>query len=194
MQQAQRAAWRLGVVIFTCITVTGLAPRASAATVYLEDSPAAQELMDEAATLAEQQRFGEAAQRLQRVAAEFADKLMPAEPGLFVDAGLRVRAMLLDRPELLGAYRERFEPEAQRALADVPRDPRGLPDAAALSRVVEAYGLTEAGLEASLMLAGVRLEQADPEGAAEALASLDAVAGAASVRPDATTRWPPRRR
>ena len=159
----------------------GVTPRALAATVYLEDSPAAQELMDEAVSLAGQQRLGEAAQRLQRVAAEFPDKLMPAEPGLYVDAGLRVRAMLLDRPELLAAYRERFGPEAERALADVPRDHRGLPDAAALSRVVEAYGLTEAGLEASLMLAGVRLEQADPEGAAEALAPLEALPDAAPI-------------
>ena len=173
MQQAQRAAWRLGVVILTWAAVAAPAPRAAAATVYLEDSPAAQELMDEAATLAEQQRFGEAAQRLQRVAVEYPDKLMPAGPSLYIDAGLRVRSLLLERPELLGAFRDRYAAEAQRALADVPTGDSGLPDPAGLARVVEGYGLTAAGLEASLTLAGVRLEQADAAGAAEALEGLD---------------------
>ena len=47
---------------------------AQAAAVYLEDSPAALELADEAAQLRAQGRLGEAAQRLQRLVETYPDK------------------------------------------------------------------------------------------------------------------------
>jgi len=160
--------------------------------VYIEDSPAAQELADEAQTLAEQDRHGEAAQRLQQIIDEYPQKLMPTDDGAYRDASLWVRDRLASDAALLTAYRKRFSPVAERALAEalsieavgaggltdgpmegfgaakhsnVVTDSGLVADSGGVRGVWGRYALTPAGLDAALWLAGRSLESGDGLGA-----------------------------
>lgn len=139
------------------------------AAVYLEDSPAAMRLADEARELQTRDRAGEAAQKLQQIVDEYPDKLMPRDDGGYTDARLWVRRRLLDDAALREAYHGRFDAVAQRVLEEArPRGMAGEQDAA--REVLRRYPLTPAGLDAALRLAGGHVERGDGPAAAAALA------------------------
>ena len=165
----RRVAWAL---VLTGLIAASPRPSAQGA-VYLEDSPAAKELADEADRLLAEGRAGEAAQRLHRVVDEFPDKLMPRDTQLYVDARLWVRQRLAADDSLLQAYRARFAAEAEKALADA-QEAAGEQRAARVRAVWETYALTPAGLDAALYLAGTLLEKADVDGCAAVLSELPA--------------------
>ncbi|MEM6458088.1 MAG: PQQ-binding-like beta-propeller repeat protein [Planctomycetota bacterium] len=155
-------AWVAAAVLMVCA-----APSAWPA-VYIEDSPAAQELADEAADLLRQGRAGEAAQRLQRVIDTYPDKLMRRGDGSYCDARRWVRGRLAEDEALRSAYRRRFDAAAAQALGVAMATP-GSGREPALSAVRQRYPWTGPGLDAALAVAGLRAERADPAGARRAL-------------------------
>lgn len=152
----------------------GAVSRASA-TVYLEDSPAAQDVADEAESHAREGRWGEAAAGFQRLIEEFPHKLMPGPDESYTDAVRWAERRLAEEPALLAAYRRRYGPEAERALDRAREMAGGWPaETDAVVAVWRRYALTSAGLEAALWLAGQRVERADAAGSGSV---LEAVAG-----------------
>ncbi|MCH8284548.1 MAG: hypothetical protein IIC20_08220 [Chloroflexi bacterium] len=139
---------------------------------YIEDSPAAQDLADEAFELRDQGRFADAVQKLQRVVDEYPHKLMPCGDRTYTDALLWVRRELLEDDRLLAAYRSSFGPAAGRAVglamptAQSPIDPEALRD------VVSRYNVTPAGLDAGFALCAYYLERAEGRDASGVLDEL----------------------
>lgn len=163
-QQALRHQWR-----WLLLAAVFAFPGPTDAAVYLEDSPAALRLADEAQDLQERDRAGEAAQKLQQIVDEYPDKLMPRDDGGYTDARLWVRQRLLDDTPLREAYHRRFDTTAQRLLDEA--EPAGLAsEQAAVLEVLERYPLTPAGLDAALRLAGRHIEAGDGPAATAALA------------------------
>ncbi len=138
----------------------GQAPTVTRQPVYIEDSPAAQDLADQATQLRDEGRFAEAVQRLQRVVDEYPYKLMPKADGSFTDAVLWVRAEIKSDQRMLGAYRALFGPAAQRQVALAMPTPASPIDTTALQEVLTRYTLTRAGLDAGLALGAYHLERA----------------------------------
>lgn len=134
--------------------------------VYIEDSPAAVEIVDEAMSLRDQGRLADAAQRLQRVIEQYPHKLMLVSQGQYQDAMIWVRRLLVSDAALLEAYRSKYAATAERELG-LALQPRV--NAAALEAVVATYELTPAGLDAALLLAGWYLEQAEAGSSASVL-------------------------
>ncbi|MEZ6190332.1 MAG: PQQ-binding-like beta-propeller repeat protein [Phycisphaerales bacterium] len=138
--------------------------------VYIEDSPAAQDLAEEALELRDQGRLADAAQKLQRVIEEYPHKLMLVSESSYTDALLWVRGKLLDDAELLRAYRSLYGPAAEREVNQaMPTADRAL-DVEALREVLARYTLTHAGLDAGLALGAYHLERAE---GGDALGVLD---------------------
>lgn len=156
-------AW--GALAGGLLLATAAGP-AWSASVYIEDSPAALELADEAQRLADAGNAGSAASVLQGISRSYANKLMPTDDGGYTDALLWVRQKIASDPALLRAYRNRFSPEAERALADAVAAGG---DEAEVWAVWDRYAWTPAGLDAALRLAGQRIERGDAAGAAAAL-------------------------
>ena len=164
-------ALRAGVWLAVVVAVLGAAAtRAAAQTgmmqaalsqVYVEDSPAAQELIDRAGHLREQGRYTEAAAVYVQVLEQFPMKLMRLEGSLYTDAARWVRRSIADDAPMLEQFRAAYEPEAARQLAAARAE--GL-DEPALHAVVSLYGLCPSGLEAALDLAALYVERG--EGAA----------------------------
>ncbi|MEX0655380.1 MAG: PQQ-binding-like beta-propeller repeat protein [Phycisphaeraceae bacterium] len=140
-------------------------------TVYIEDSPAAAELFDEAQSLRRQDRLGDAAEHLQEVIERYPHKLMPTdEAGGYEDAVVQAYRKLLDDRTLREAYRDRYGATAQRRLDEALAP---WPDGAALEAVARRYAMTEAGFEAGLLLAGYYIERADGRSAASVLDTFE---------------------
>ncbi len=150
--------------------------------VYIDDSPTARQLAKQADRLIEQDRVVEALRALQTVIERYPYKLMPRAERLHVDALVHVRQRITGNPALLDAYRRQFEPAAKRALDQATANGNDLD---ALASVAQRFGPCSAGLEASLRLAGLLLESADPTAAA---AVLDAVATHPDIKSHAA-RW-----
>ncbi|MFA9477858.1 PQQ-binding-like beta-propeller repeat protein [Phycisphaerales bacterium AB-hyl4] len=171
----------MGTLSRTCLVLVliwgwggGLAAgQANRPTVYIEDSPAAQELFDEARSFRRQDRLADAAERLQRVIDEYPHKLMridEAGEDVYEDALLQVHRALLNDRSLREAYRSRYSGRAQRRL-DEALEP--WPDGEAMERVARRYTMTRPGLEAGLLLSGWYLERADGRSAASVLDTLE---------------------
>ncbi|MBB6431481.1 outer membrane protein assembly factor BamB family protein [Algisphaera agarilytica] len=143
-------------------------PQPALAAVYLEDSPAALQLADEAADLQAQGRLGEAAQKLQDIVDEYPGKLMPIDETGYTDAHRWVRQRLAGDEALLSAYRRRFSAVAERALQDALAGESDQREARVMA-LLESYPLTPAGLEAAFLLTGLQLERGDGDGAAAML-------------------------
>ena len=141
-------------------------PRVS---VYLEDSPAAQELVHRAERLRAQDRLAEAAAVYQQVIEQYPHKLMARGKAMHTDAVRWIRGTLLSDDQLFTAYRGLYTADSQRVLkaACTPA-----PRAEALEEVLARYEICRAGLEAGLMLAALYLEQANPEHAGLVLDEL----------------------
>jgi len=141
--------------------------QAGNARVYVEDSPAAQQLMREAQELAGGDRPTRAVRRLQRVIERYPHKLLPQQPGIYLDATEAVRRRLLEKPALLQAYQRVYRAKAGRLL-EAAQSPE--PALAKLETVSERYPVTEPALEAQLTAAGLYLERGD---LSAALATLE---------------------
>jgi outer membrane protein assembly factor BamB len=168
-RRALAAALAVGLLATTNLALAQAPPQPQAP-VYIEDSPAAQDMLDEAAHLRRQDRLAEAAAKYQAVIEQYAQKLTTVSPQLYTDMSRWVRQQIASDADLLAAYRRSYEATAQRALeqASVPQV-----DADALAAVLGRYALCSAGLEAGLRLAGVCLERADGIEAAAVLDSLE---------------------
>ncbi|MHC4996910.1 MAG: outer membrane protein assembly factor BamB family protein, partial [Planctomycetota bacterium] len=138
--------------------------------VYVQDSPAAQELIYASQDRLDKEEPDEAARLLQQVFDEHASKLMEHDEdgvtsggGAMMSVGPRYsearrvaqRALGKD-PVLLASYRAQFEPLAAKALE------RAGGDRDDLGNVLRLYGMTRSGLEAALRLAGLGIESGDP--------------------------------
>ena len=141
----------------------------ASATVYIEDSPAAEELIEQARHLQQQDRQTPAALKYQEVIEQYAGKLLAVNDGTYTDAARWVQRTLLADAKLLAAYRQAHEPAAARELA---RALRHGADEAALAPVFDRFAVCRSGLEAGLSLAAVCLEHARPGDAAVILDEL----------------------
>lgn len=151
----------IGAVVGQVLVVPGQPGQGVHQPVYIEDSPAAQDLAAEALDLRGQRRLADAAQKLQRVIDEYPHKLMPVSESSYTDALLWVRGKLLDDAELLNAYRSLYGPAAEREVKQaLPTADRSL-DVEALRQVLARYTLTRAGLDAGLALGAYHLERAE---------------------------------
>jgi len=149
--------WRSATVAaaFLWLALAGPAS-ASSPRVYVEDSPAAQSLVDKARQLRRQERPVDAVKSLQRVIEDYPDKLMATGPDRYVSARRWVTDRIRGEPELLATYARVFEPVAAGELdrADGRSDWR---------RVMTRFPLTPSGLEAGLRLAASWLAIARPD-------------------------------
>lgn len=131
--------------------------------VYVDDSPAAAEVLAQLDALVSRGSEGEAVRSLQHLLETEPDRLVP-DPGdgaLFRPVRAMVHAALLSRPGLLSRYRTSIGPVAARALAGG--------DAAGVER---SSLLTEAGFDAALAVAGAQLESGSFDAARLTVAQL----------------------
>jgi len=143
--------------------------------VYVEDSPAAADLMAEATRLREQDRLADAVAVYQKVIDQYGQKLLQLDERRYVDAVLLVQRELAGNEELLEAYASVFEPSARRMLDEALG--QSLPEDA-LRAVFERYPMTLSGRRAGLQLAGVCLERGGASDALGVLGRLESLPGA----------------
>lgn len=173
----------LGVILLSgrLHRVNGQAGRGVQQPIYIEDSPAAQDLGYEASELVDEGRFADAAEKLQQIIDEYPHKLMPTGELSYTDATLWARGELRADEHLLEAYRSLFGPAAEReAGLGMPTAGRDT-DAEILRGVLSGYTLTRAGLDAGLALGAYHLERAE---GGDALGVLDELAN----HPDLSTQ------
>ncbi len=137
--------------------------------IYVEDSPAVQQLLEQAAELRNQDRPADALDIYHRINTEHPDKLIHTGESVYVDAVFRVRRELLNDEQLLSLYRRIYEPEAKRNLESASREERPID---AVSAVFSRYLLTPTGMEAGLLLASQYMERADFLSAGDVLDQL----------------------
>lgn len=158
---------------FTAIVLLTLTLTAAAQTtltpVYIDDSPAAQDLIDEARHLRSQDRLDDAAAKFQQVLDELPYKLMRIDGEIHTDTHRWVRRQIRLDDALLKAYRARFEPVAQRMLAQATEEAS---PGDAYQVLVNRFILCRSGLEAALRLAAMELEQGAAGNAASVLDDL----------------------
>jgi outer membrane protein assembly factor BamB/tetratricopeptide (TPR) repeat protein len=134
--------------------------------VYMDDSPAAQDGLARALELAGVGNLDEAVRVLQRLLDENADQLVQEsanDADLYVSVRSRVHAALLSTPALLERYRALELPTARALLATDQTE-----------RCERTRLLTAPGLEAALRLAQNHIDRARFPGAYRLLLSLDA--------------------
>ncbi len=158
-----RWPWILGGLLI-CAWVTSDSIQGQ---VYIQDSPAAEELLAQAADRFQRNEPEEAARLAQKVIEEYGSKLMELETGVYVEARQVVTRRLLEHEAWLGAYERLYESLAARALAEAGHNRD------ALTAIAGRYGLTEPGLQAGLRLAGLGLLEGQGEMATEILARLE---------------------
>jgi len=139
---------------------------AYSAQVYVQDSPAAAELLAAARDRIEKDELDEAARLIQQVFDEHGRKLLEREDGGYAEARRLAEGLLADHAALLDLYRQLHEPEAAAAL-----DQAGASHEKLLG-VIHRYALTESGLTAALRLAGLAMEAGQTETAAVILEQL----------------------
>ncbi|MFM9956463.1 MAG: PQQ-binding-like beta-propeller repeat protein [Phycisphaerales bacterium] len=150
----------------SCAFCTTPASAQVVGSVYMDDSPSAQDGLIRAVELAQVGNLDEASKVLQRLLDESAELLLlesPADADLFVTVRRRVHAELIANPRLLERYRA-LENPAARALLDTDQ----------ISRAERTRLLTSAGLDAALRLAQQFVDGARFHAAARLLADLDA--------------------
>lgn len=135
--------------------------------IFLDDSPAAQELVSEAHRLRRDGRPVDAVVVYQQVVDQHARRVLRLDERRYLDAQRWVEMELLGDPQLLQVYRRVMEPMAQRQLMLAMQSPQ---QAEGLEKVVQNYRLCTVGFEAALRLAGLYLEQGNAD---DAMAVLD---------------------
>lgn len=142
----------------------------AAVPIYIEDSPAAQEMVADAQHLHGQGRLAQAVVKYQQLIEQGDAWLMADDTGLYTSVSRWVQRELQADADLLDTYRRAHEPLASSALSHVdPADP-----IKALESLVGRYRLCRSGLEAGLRLASLYLERGS---AFDAQAALDDLAG-----------------
>ncbi len=163
-ERCLRAAGLLLIALPICVVgqvAPGPATRQVQRPIYVEDSPAAQDLAVEALELRDAGEYVQAAQKLQEIVDTYPHKLMQVSESSYVDGLLWVRQTLRDDADLLSAYRSLFGAKAARLAAEaMPTSDRPV-DAEALRDVLSQYTLTRAGLDAGLALGSHHLERAE---------------------------------
>lgn len=156
-----------GALALACLLL-GLGAGASIAQpenpVYVDDAPAAEQVLGEIDGLLGRDNAAEAVRALQRLLETEPDRLINerADPDLYRSVRDRVHAALLVEPALLDRYRATVGPSARAALE------RG-----EAQRVEIAMLLTEAGADAAIQLASERYRRADFDAALRLLAPLE---------------------
>lgn len=145
---------------------------------YVEDSPAAQDLLEQARQTLSLNRPADAVTMYQQLLEGFPGKLIDAGDRTYMDVAKFTAKEIRTNEALLAAYRQATNALAQRALASA----RGEED---LDAVVTRYGLTPAGLDAALKIAALRIERADM---LDALSVLDPLADHPDIDTQAK-RW-----
>lgn len=130
------------------------------AQVYVQDSPAAAELLNAAEDRLGKEEFDEAARHVQQVFDEHGDKLLEQKEGGYAEARHVGAALLLKNAKLLTTYRQLHEPLAARALKSAGAD------RTKLGAVLNGYELTDSGLRAAFTAAALDLEAGEGETAA----------------------------
>ena len=128
----------------------------------VNESPAAEHLIDQAEHQLSLEQYGEAAAIFQTILNEYGARLLIQEQGLYIEAAHWVAQRVRQDEALLAAYRNLHEPAAERALNQAKTP---YPERSHLEAVRRRYGLCEAGLIAALDLAGMELERAAPQDA-----------------------------
>lgn len=144
-------------LIPAAIIIAVVAATAGAASdpVYVEDSPAVADLAAHADDLRRQNRLMDAVGQYQQIIEEYPQRVIEREPRVYTSASRWANRKLRSDQSLLAAYRQAYEPIAQRLFDDAMR---GGADAVALTKLVRQYGLCRSGLEASLHLAAVSVQ------------------------------------
>ncbi|QNN24010.1 PQQ-binding-like beta-propeller repeat protein [Planctomycetales bacterium ZRK34] len=156
-----------GVPLLVFAVTAGLDARpAIAAQVYVQDSPAAAELLAAARDRTAKDELDDAARLVQRVFDEHGSKLLERASSDYTEARRMGQRLLIDNPALLKLYRELHEPIAAAALQEAGSDREKLIE------VVHRYALTDAGLTAGLRVAGLAMEAGQMQTAAVLLDQL----------------------
>lgn len=153
---------RLALVIL--LAACGFALQAQ---IYVQDSPAAAEMLAAAEDRLSKEEPDEAARLVQQVLDEHGTKLLDLGERRYTESRRAAEALLKKQAELHAMYVQLHEPLAAQMLAAAGND------RTRLGEVVRRYGMTEAGLTASLHLAGLSLESGEGN---EAAITLSAVA------------------
>lgn len=156
---------RLLLTLAMLVAVAAL-PEARAAKVYVQDSPDAVKLLAHANDRLERDEPEEAVRLVQEVIDEHGTKLLERAEGRFAEARRVAALMLAEHPRLLEAYQSLYNPTAAQMLKEAGRD------GDALAAVIDQYGMTSAGYDAGLRLAGLHLESGQPQGAGVVLERL----------------------
>lgn len=133
---------------------------------YVQDSPAAAEMLATVKDRLEKKEPAEAARIAQKILKQHGRKLLATQDGRYREVRVVVEETLKGDDQLLDMYRQLYEPVATKRLNDAGRDGR------LLGVIVERYGYTDAGLEAAFRLAGLLLEQDESKAAVNVLVSL----------------------
>ncbi|MCP4590962.1 MAG: PQQ-binding-like beta-propeller repeat protein [bacterium] len=123
--------------------------------VYINDSFEANEMIESARRLAEQDRWDEAARLLHRAITEFGERLLRVGPRRYGPVAEQANRMIASwPPEGLATYRNLFDEPARRAYAELsPGRDRGT-----LHRLLERYYCTATGVEIADVLAQLSIE------------------------------------
>lgn len=160
------------------LVITPVATAQLTGSVYVDDSPAAQDGIARAVELAGVGNTDEANRVLQRLLDDCPDQLVvtPTDPDLYISVRARVNAVLMSSERLLARYRE-SESAAARALLDT-----GQPEVCERTRL-----LTDAGFDAALVLAQRHVDAARFFAAWRTLRQLDAHPDFSDHRADRAT-------
>jgi len=161
-------SWIFAVVVAWALVAQGQIDPAGLP-VYVEHSPVVQDLLVQAQRLEGEQRLVEAVGVYQQIIEQYPHKLVTHNDAVYVDASEQVHRLITENAQLLAAYRQVHEPQAQHLLDGADR--LG-PDRAAVRQVWARYRLCKAGLEAGLRLAAIYLESAEIDSAANLLDEL----------------------
>lgn len=156
------------ILALTCAAHAAEPPQNNKPAIYVEDSPAAIDLLQQAAGLRQEGRLTDAVARYQSATEQYGQKLTAQDEQSFSDVRLKVDQTLRGDAELLEAYVQVHEPTARRMLENAGAGLHA--DRAALQQIQSRYALTPAALEAGLRLAAVLIERAH---LAQASAVLD---------------------
>ncbi|MBI1370141.1 MAG: PQQ-binding-like beta-propeller repeat protein [Planctomycetes bacterium] len=155
----------LVLIAVVCLPV-GQAGRVRGADVYVQDSPAAAELLETARDRVSKGELDEAARMVQKIFDEHGGKLLELGNGSYSESRRVAAKFLNDNPPLRDLYQQLYEPAAKAALSEAGSDPTKL------TEVLHRYPLTQSGLEAGLRLAGLALESGAADAASVVLAQL----------------------
>ncbi len=149
----------LAACLFAAAPVNG-------AQVYLEYSPGAAKVLDDARDRLEKNEPAEAARLVQQVFDEHGGKLLRLKQGRYAESRQVAVRFILKEKKLLEYYRQLYDPIAAHRLTLAAGDRGKLLD------LVNHYALTDAGLKAGMRLAGLSLEAGEADAAQIALDRL----------------------